>query len=168
MMVRATLALSLVAIGACRNLFAAAQPPVLREPLPLVRFRESQSAFSTYSGLIDSLRLVVRDSTAWRLLWQRINRPFFPPPAPPPVDFQREMVVVAALGTRPSAGFDVVIEGATEDSAGIEVEVRRTSPSAGCPVAAAITQPVDLAKIPASTRALRFRERSTLVSCIAP
>jgi protease stability complex PrcB-like protein len=168
MMVRATRTLSLVAIGACQSAFAAAQPPVPREPLPLVRFREGQSAFSTYSGLIDSLRLVVRDSTAWRLLWQRINRPFFPPPALPPVDFHREMVVVAALGTRPSAGFDVVIEGATEDSAGIEVEVRRTNPSTGCPVAAAITQPVDLAKIPVSGRALRFRERSTLMSCVAP
>lgn len=168
MMLRATRTLSLVAIGACRSVFAAAQPPAPREPLPLVRFRESQSAFSTYSGLIDSLRLVVRDSTAWRLLWQQINRPFFPSPALPPVDFQREMVVVAALGTRPSAGFDVVIEAATEDSAGIEVDVRRTSPSAGCPVAAAITQPVDLAKIPARTRALHFRERSTLISCVAP
>jgi hypothetical protein len=167
-MVRTTRALSLIAVGACQGALAGGQPPAHGEPVPLVRFRKSPSAFSAYSGLIDSVRLVVRDSTAWRQLWQQINRPFIPPPPLPPVDFQREMVVVAALGARPSAGFDVVIERAANDSAGIEIDVRRASPGAGCPVAAAITQPVDMAKIPASDRALRFRERSTVISCVAP
>jgi len=166
-MLRAMRALPLVSIVACQSLFGGSRQPE-RAPVPLTRLRNSQSAFSTYSGLIDSLRVVVRDSTAWRRVWQEINRPFFPAPVLPPVDFQREMIVVAALGARPSAGFDVVIESAAEDSVGIEVDVRRASPAAGCPVAAAITQPVDVAKIPASGRTLRFRERSTVIPCAAP
>jgi len=166
--IRPAQVLALVVAGACRSAFAAGQPPTQLEPVPVVRFRDGQLAFSTYSGLIDSVRVVVRDSTAWRRLWQQINRPFIPSPVLPPVDFQREMVVVAALGSRPSAGFDVVIEGAAEDTAGVEVDVRRSSPAAGCPVAAAITQPVDLARLPASARTLRFRERSTVVPCVAP
>ena len=164
-MVRAGGTLALMVSSACQVAFAPAQPTA--EPVPLVRFRDGGSAFSSYSGLIDSLRIVVRDSTAWRELWRQINRPFLPPPVLPPVDFQREMVVVAALGSRPNAGFDVVIEGAAEDSAGIAVNVRRASPADGCPVTAAVTQPVDLARIPATTRTLRFRERSTVIPCAA-
>lgn len=167
-MKNATRVLLFAAVGACHSAFAAGQPAARKEPVPLLRFREGQSAFSTYSGLIDSLRVVVRDSSAWRQLWQQINRPFIPAPALPSIDFQREMVVVAALGSRPSAGFDVVIESAAEDSAGIEVDVRRSSPGVGCPVAAVVTQPVDLAKLPASARSLRFRERSLVVPCVAP
>jgi hypothetical protein len=161
---------SLVAIGACQSALAIGQPPAQpqREPVPIARFRGGSSAFSTYSGLVDSLRIVVRDSTAWRELWQQINRPFLPRPPLPSVDFQREMVVVAALGARPNTGFNVVIEGAEEDSAGIEVNVRRSSPGAGCPVGAAMSQPVDLARMPASGRALRFRERSIVIPCAAP
>jgi hypothetical protein len=158
----------LVAAGACHSAFAAGQPSAQKEPVPLQRFRDGPSAFSSYSGLIDSLRAVVRDSSAWRQLWQQINRPFIPPPSLPPIDFQREMVVVAALGSRPSAGFDVMIEGAAEDSSGIEVDVRRSSPAAGCPVPAVETQPVDLARLPASARSLRFRERRLVIPCVAP
>jgi hypothetical protein len=162
--------MALVVVGACQSALARGQPPAQpqREPVPIGRFRDGRSAFTSYSGLVDSIRVVVRDSTAWRELWQQINRPFFPPPTLPTVDFQREMVVVAALGARPNAGFDVVIEGAKEDSSGIEVNVRRSSPAAGCPVAAAVSQPVDLARLPASGRALRFRERSIVIPCTAP
>jgi len=170
MMSSASRVIALVVIGACQSAIAASQPAVQpqREPVPIAHFRDGRSAFTSYSGLVDSLRTVVRDSTAWRELWQQINRPFFPQPTLPSVDFEREMVVVAALGARPNAGFDVVIEGAEEDSAGIEVNVRRSSPAAGCPVAAAVSQPVDLARMRASRRALRFRERSIVIPCTAP
>jgi hypothetical protein len=158
----------LVTTSACHAAFAASQSSPQRQPVPVLRFRDGPGAFSTYSGLVDSAHMVVRDSSAWRRLWQQINRPFIPQPVLPPVDFQREMIVVAALGSRPSAGFDIVIDGAAEDSAGIEVDVQRSSPAAGCPVAASITQPVDLAKLPTSARTLRFRERSAVIPCVAP
>lgn len=150
-------------LTACTSAFANSQPP--RVSLPVVRLADDSSAFSTYTGLADSLRAVVRDSLRWRQLWDRINQPFFPRPALPPIDFQREMVVVAGLGARPSAGYDVVIEAAELDSSGIEVALRRASPAPGCPVAAVVTQPVDIARIPASRQPVRFRERDVVVPC---
>lgn len=84
------------------------------------------------------------------------------------IDFGREMVVVAALGSRPSAGYNVVIESAERDSSGIEVALRRVSPAPGCPVAAVMTQPIDLARIPASEQPVRFKETSVLVPCGEP
>jgi len=161
---RARTAVLLGAALVCRVDNAAAQTG----SVALTRLREAPSAFTSYSGLADSALLVVRDSSAWRELWQRVNRPFIPPPPPPAVDYQQEMIVVAAMGTRPTAGHDILIEGAEQDSAGIEIVVRRSEPAPGCPVAAAVTQPVDLARMPADRRAVRFRERQVVVPCSRP
>lgn len=139
-----------------------------REVVPVSRLRQSPTAYATYSGLSDSLRTVVRDSVQWSALWRGITRPFYPPPPLPHVDFDRDMLVVAALGARATGGYDVVIEGAQQDASTIEIALRTSSPAPGCPVSAAMTQPVDLATIPASPRTVRFRERSIIVPCGAP
>lgn len=135
------------------------------EPVPIDRLRDGDHAYTTYSGIADSTSVVVRDSAAWRQLWTELTRPFVPPPPLPPIDFAREMVVVAALGSRPTAGYDIVIEGAARDSAGLEVAVRRISPGAGCPVLAVVTQPVDLARVPTLAVETRFRERTVVTPC---
>jgi len=149
----------------CRSAIAAGQHGLRTAPVSVSRLREGTTAFSSYAGIGDPMRAVIRDSTAWRQLWDRINRPFVPAPALPSIDFGREMIIVAALGSRPNAGYDVVIEGAEQDSAGIQISVRVASPAAGCPVATAMTQPVDLARVPITDQPIRFRERDVVVSC---
>jgi hypothetical protein len=149
---------------ACRSAFAAGQPGA-GGVVPLARLSERPYAFTTFSGVPESTHFVVRDSVHWMQTWTTIHRPFIPAPAPPHIDFQREMIVVAALGNRPSEGYDVLLERAVEDSTGIEVDVRVSAPASGCPVGAATTQPVDLARIPASGRPVRFRERNIVVPC---
>lgn len=167
-MIHGRLALAVGLTIACFADLAIAQYGSPREVLPITRLRQGPTAYSSYSGLDEPVRAVVRDSAAWNALWQAIARPFYPPPPLPQVDFDRDMVVVAALGARPSSGYDIVIEGARQDTSSIEIALRTSSPAAGCPVSAAVTQPVDLATIPASARPVRFRERSTIVPCGAP
>jgi len=161
-------ALTLAAALAVGAAPAGAQHETARESVPLTRMRGGASAFTSYSGMTDSARLVVRDSVAWQELWRRINKPFLPAPATPEIDFAAEMIVVAALGARPSAGHDIVIEGAAQDSAGIEGMVRRSEPAPGCPVAPAVTRPVDFARMRADRRAVRVRERQVVVPCSRP
>ena len=156
-----------LAIACCADL-AMAQFDTPGDSLPVTRLRNGATAFTTYSGLSDSVRTVVRDSTSWIEVWRAINRPFYPPPPLPRVDFEHDMVVIAALGARPTAGYDIVIEGARQDSAAVEIALRTLSPAPGCPVSAAMTQPVDLATVPASPRTVRFREKSVIVPCGAP
>jgi hypothetical protein len=156
--------LALAATMACRITPVTAQPPV-PERLTVSRLRPQPGAFDTNSGLGDSTRLVVHDTSSWRALWQRINAPFFPQPALPSVDFDREMIVVAALGAKPTGGYDIMIEGAAEDSATVEISVLQSSPGTGCALTAARTQPVDLARIPARRKPVRFRERRVVVPC---
>jgi hypothetical protein len=154
-----------VAVVACRSAYASGQPGLSASAIPLSRLRPGDEAFSTFSGIADSSRFVVRDTAGWRRAWEAIHRPFIPQPPVPRVDFSREMVIVAALGKRPSQGYGIVIEEAEQDSGAIEVAIRKTAPGSGCLVSAAVTQPVDVARLPASDQPVRFRERNVVVPC---
>jgi hypothetical protein len=155
----------LLAACGCHGALASGQPGLSREASPLTRLASSNASFTVFSGFNDSARIVVRDSATWDETWRTIHRPFIPPPPVPPIDFSREMVVVAALGARPSEGYEIVFENVREDTSGVEVDVRVSEPARGCPVSAAITQPVDLARITATGRAVRFRQRNVVVPC---
>jgi hypothetical protein len=139
--------------------------PSAETTLPVARLGARATAFSEFSGLADSLRLVVRDSAAWRTVWNRINQPFIPPPSLPPVDFARTMIVVVSLGREPSGGYDVVIDSARSDGRSIDVVLHRITPGGGCPVEAVVTAPVDVARLPATPLPVRFRDIVTTSSC---
>lgn len=130
----------------------------------LVRFREPDG-FSQFSGLADSARVVIRDGGEWSRYWSAINRPFIPQPPEPAVDFTREAVIVASLGSRPTGGFTVRIDQVRADADHLTVSVVRTVPGAGCAVAAVVTQPVDIARIPIPTLPVVFVERVERTDC---
>ena len=157
------IALVLVSAAGCLTGRAATLDPGV--VVPVERFRPDSAAFTTYSGLLDSLRLVIRDDAKWRDYWLRIHSPFIPAPPVPPVDFGREMVVLASLGARPTEGYDIIIQSAERDSAGIRVTLRRSNPGRGCMLASSVTHPVDLAKLEASDLPVRFDERITAAPC---
>ena len=157
--------LAAVAAMACRSAYANGQPRGTATPIPVTRLRPADEAFTVFSGLADSSRLIVRDSAAWRGAWAAIHRPFIPPPPVPHVDFDREMVVIAALGRRPSEGYGIAIEDAVQDGGAIEIGIRKTSPGNGCMTSAVVTQPVDVARLPASDQPVRFRERNVVMAC---
>lgn len=165
------LAALVAAASACRIAHASARPPTAQPnvapTVPIVRFRSGTTAFSTYSGLDESQLAVVRDSIAWTRLWQRIQQPFFPRAHAPPVNFDRDMVIVAAMGRRPSAGYDITIEGAERTPGGVLVDVRVSRPAPGCPVEAVVTQPVDLGRVPATDAPIQFREHQVTIPCDA-
>ena len=89
--------------------------------------------------------LVVRDQQSWQSLWSQMTANQFPAPQLPAVDFTKDMVLVAAAGTRPTTGYSVSITDATESSGGVTVNVTITNP--GCVVSDLVTSPVDVATI---------------------
>ena len=143
--------------------------PAMRDlagtPLPIHRFRAAPSGFAAYSGIVDSLRVVVDDAARWAMYWRRLHAGAMPVPPVPPVDFARDMVILAALGTRSSGGFTIRIDSAYDDGASVEIVVSRTSPGRGCVLTAALTQPVDIVRIPARKVPVRFRELDVTEPC---
>jgi len=107
----------------------------------------------------------VSDAQQWAQAWSAIWRNHSPEPALPQIDFTQERVVVAALGQRNSGGYGILVESAAQHPDYVEVVVQKVSPGARCGTTAALTQPVDVARIPAGTLPVRFRERGTVQEC---
>jgi Tfp pilus assembly protein FimT len=135
-------------------------PPV-GSTLPVTRLRAEPYSFAYYSAMKDSVRLTVRDAGEWQQAWSAVGHgtPL------PQVDFGQEMVIVAALGQRNSGGYSIYVDSAYQRDGHVEVVVRKVSPGAQCGTTAALTEPVDIARLPASTQPVRFRERSLVHNC---
>jgi hypothetical protein len=114
------------------------------------------------SGIWDELRIVIRDRQTWDSVWKRICRPDpFHDPYPsllplPEIDFSREMLVVVAMGQRPSGSYRIIVSSAHERDNRLDVEVENISP---CGADYAImTAPVDIVRLPKSDLPVTFRE----------
>jgi len=92
-----------------------------------------------------------------------------PIPAAPDIDFSREMIIVAAMGPRPS-GYSITVEEAYERGDRLEVVVRSISRgSCGvwttCGSVVMGTQPVDIVRIAKSESPIVFREIKAVMEC---
>ena len=158
------LAATLLVGSACARGGALAPGELTGDPIPLTRLPEANS-FRQYSGLTDSVRVVVRTEQAWREIWAAVHRDRTEAPALPQVDFERDMLVVAALGARPTGGFGIHVEAAHQEAGYINVLVRRELPGERCGSTQAFTQPVDIVRLPRSPQPVRFREDVLVRSC---
>jgi hypothetical protein len=118
-----------------------------------------------YSGYTDPARLIIRSQTEWASAWVRINDGAHPMPPLPEVNFDTDMVVLAAAGTRPSGGFDITITDAALDAGALRVGVVETTPGAGCFVAAVITFPVAVARVARHDGPVEFVDATVGVPC---
>jgi len=95
------------------------------------------------SGFRNPIREVVRDSIRWHIIWDSLY--YDPKPAsPPPVDFQREMLVVA-VGPSSGVGDSVVIARMTPDRRNMRVRVVLYR---GCHPAQLATKPFHVVRVP--------------------
>jgi hypothetical protein len=118
---------------------------------------------SAFDGPSEGVRQVVRDSVEWRKAWVDARR------APtdsalPPVDFKKQMVVIAGMGSVPSTGYELFIDSVTTLEWGTLIYVRSTSP-AGCSAGGLETQPVDIVRVPRTTLPVQFVEYTEIHHC---
>lgn len=113
------------------------------------------------AGIWDQLRLVVRDRDTWFDVWKRLHS--LDPrlgrssvPLLPEIDFSREIVVVAAMGSRPTSGYFISIDRAYERDNLVEVVVRSVE-NRGSGLAIP-TAPLVIVRLPKPERSVKFRE----------
>lgn len=135
------------------------------QPLGITRLRVEPFSLTYASGLREPQRLVVRDASTWPQAWSSIWRGTSPEPPIPQVDFGREIVVVAAMGERLTGGFTILIDSALEGTSGISIRIRSISPGSGCATTQALTQPVDIARVPRRDGPVTFDERLETQEC---
>jgi PrcB C-terminal len=134
--------------------------------VPMTRLRPEPYAFSFSSGMNETARIVVRDAATWQATWNQIYLHSSPVPPLPTVDFSQEMIVVVALGNRPTGGYNILLEGASElPASGTLVTVSSVAPGPRCITTQAFTQPVDIARVPLRSGAVSFVEQTHVTNC---
>jgi len=134
--------------------------------IPVTRFAAEPYSFTSNSGMFASERIVIRDVESWRAIWAEIFKGRSSAPELPQVNFAQEMVVVAALGSRSTGGFGILIDGANEAGNGATlISVRTFSPGPRCGTTQAITTPVDLARLARRDGEVRFVDRAEVHTC---
>lgn len=118
--------------------------------------------FDAQSHYPEPARWVIRDPAAWEQAWLQLSGNERPLPA---VDFEREMVLVAAMGERNTSGYEIAIEKVSEDADGIHVEVLESSPGPSCGVFDVLTAPVTMVAVPRTDSAVVWVERSRTLDC---
>ena len=126
-------------------------------PLPWVNGYPSKTPF----------RLVIRNRDEFSDFWKGLLAKVPPghwAPSLPEIDFAKEMIIVAAMGERPSSGYGIIIDGACEVDGHVEVFVTSSERGDSCGgVLPVLTAPADAVRIPQTDLPIVFRE--TEVPC---
>ena len=114
----------------------------------------------------NALRLVIKNRDEFSNFWKRFTAQVPPgqwvPPLPE-IDFSKEMVVVAAMGRRPTSGYWTIIDGACEVDGQVEVFVSNVEGATCAGNFPVETYPADAVRLPQTDLPIVFRE--TQVGC---
>ncbi len=144
-----------------------AVPPAFRPAgLPFRRFTQAvQQQFRFMSGIPEQRLLAIRTEGEWHGHWSRITVPQGNRSPPPDVDFSREMLLMAAMGRQPSGGYRVTIERVVDSGDELLAFVHFVSPGPRCGAIGAITSPVDIVRVPASEKNVRWVINKEVSDC---
>ncbi|MCK6526295.1 protease complex subunit PrcB family protein [Myxococcota bacterium] len=130
----------------------AAAPP--GPPVDVVPVVETQQ-----SGVGAEARRVIGSPAEWESFWKEHAAGRLPPEPPPQVDFERRVVLVAAMGQRRSGGFGIEIAGVEPTpGGGLEVRVATRVPPEGAVTAAVMASPLVAVSVPRPTGPVRWVE----------
>ena len=101
----------------------------------------------TSSGYQEQAALVIRSEERWREVWEQHRAVTMPPPSPPQIDLDQEMVIAVFLGARPTGGFGIEIKRITQRGQALRVLVEETAPDPKALVTQALTFPSHLVRI---------------------
>ena len=114
----------------------------------------------------NALRLVIKSrdefSNFWKQLISQVPPANWAPP-PPEIDFSKEMIVVAAMGARPTSGYWAFIDGACEVDGRVEVFVSNVEDASCLATMQVQTYPADAVRLPQTDLPVVFRE--TQIAC---
>lgn len=98
-------------------------------------------------------RHVVRTQAEWTALW-KAN---LGGAAPPKVDFSREMVLAAFMGTRPTGGYAIKITSAREEKGKLVVTVTEQQPPPGSMAIQVLTSPFHIVAVKRSSLPIAWK-----------
>lgn len=153
-------------LPACGSQETPTEPPGLPSDAVAVEFeRVDELSSALVGGPQEPARSVVRDEQSWLEFWGALTAVLSPAPEPPTVDFTRDMVIIAAMGRRSTAGYAVSVEGVYTSDGALYVDVLERSPGVGCLSAQVITAPVTAVRVRVHGGPVRFVTREESGAC---
>lgn len=118
-----------------------------------------------YSGIHERQRRTIRTPEEWTAFWDEFEGSRQPRTDPPSVDFAKQMVLVAAMGGRPTGGYTISVEQVYAAAERLIVRVLERSPGRSCIVIQVLTAPVTGVLVPRSDAPVEFQEKAETVDC---
>lgn len=116
---------------------------------------------SDASGMDTAVRLVLKDTTSWRRAWTQLGGNT----ALPSVNFSQSMVIIAAMGSLSTGGYEITTDSVASTGSEYLIFVRTREPAKECGVPAEQTQPVDVVAVPRRLLPVRFVEFTEVRRC---
>jgi hypothetical protein len=120
---------------------------------------------SSQTGFAEAGRHVIRTQEEWNSFWDVLQGHLMPTPPVPQVDLDGHILVLGAMGSRPSGGYAIGVSAVARDGDDLVVEVLERSPGPRCITLGVITHPVTVVRIPEPSGEVRFHERSETYPC---
>jgi hypothetical protein len=127
--------------------------------------QEVLSIQESYSGFVEPRLAIITNAQEWAVAWATIYAPLTPTPPLPEIDFATNVVILAAMGTRPSGGYSITIEEVRAQDGMLHVRVLQRSPGASCVTTGAITAPVHVVQAPRVGTTATFSIRTETYGC---
>ena len=102
------------------------------------------------SGIKEAKQEVIRDAAAWERFRKQHSISEQSAERIPPVDFSKEMIVAATMGTKRTGGYTIEIVRVEPTEKSLKIFVKRTSPPPGALTIQALTAPFHFVAAPKS------------------
>jgi len=109
------------------------------------------------------VRETIRDAATWNQIWTQLRTGSSLPETPPAVDFQKDMVIVAAMPTQ-SCVSKVTIRAIRGNRGELRVDLLEEPPAANCRCIVS-QRPIHAVRLPRSDAAVRFAATVTPHAC---
>jgi len=121
----------------------------------------AQAAVPGQSG--GEIRQVIRDAATWSQVWAGLQAGSSLPATPPAVDFNVDMVIVAAMATQPCVS-QVTIRSIDRNGGGLRVDVLEEPPASNCKCITS-QRPFHAVRLSRSAAAVQFTVTSRPRTC---
>lgn len=111
-----------------------------------------------FSGIREARQEVVKTANAWEKLWKQHATAAGESDKIPTVDFSKEMVVLATMGTKRSGGYTIEIVSVETKDKTLKISVKKSSPPPDAMTIQALTAPFHFVAVPKSNLKPEFVE----------
>lgn len=121
-------------------------------------------AFSD-SGFETPVTKVITSKSEFTKVWKQAMAHFGEAPEMPTIDFEKNQVLLIALGVKNNGGYKLQMDKVVENKNSIVVNYFENKPETNCVTTQAIVFPYELIEIPKNSKKIEFVKTEKVVDC---